>query len=188
YPHALYFNDGSGDVGIGTTLTQYQPSITYTATSIDYGNAVPFSHGFSIRLWDGAQNQTRGTALYWEWYFYYGSSANPTMTSNAEINALNAYPTSGKGFNYNFTGIGQYLYIAYPVVWGTPSIYVNGTIQSAWVAQGSGGGNFCVASPTPNSLSHTNSAASPQTTNYYVCRSPYPLTSLAGQTYNVIVN
>jgi len=161
-------------------------SLAPSLRTFTYNTSYTTNTTFTLTMYDGAKTTTDQTSVNFYWQVYYGTDTNTTLGEGSGAHTINGlaghYLAGGKNLNQSFSPSNSYIYVAYPTSWGLPSINVGGLPQSSWVAQGSGGGQYCVSSPAPNYVSHTNGSGG--NTNYYVCRSPFLLTG----NYTVILN
>lgn len=112
-------NQGIGALAIAlrtkTDLTNYTTDRTYTLT-----------------ISDGTNTDNKSTSVSFKNKFYWGVSANTSLT-DPQILALSSELTS----SFLVTAktmhpAGEYLYFAFPTSFGTPTISINGLVNTAW--------------------------------------------------------
>lgn len=145
---------GGSNVEIGSSVASVNLSWSYTDTIIaqvltgtgvvvpalsDRAQTVtgPFTtdHTWGINgtKTGGAEHGIASTTLAFLHKRYWGVSSVAVALSSAEVIALasNGLVSSFAG-SYGFTPTAQYLWMAWPTAFGTPTFYVNGLLNTAW--------------------------------------------------------
>lgn len=133
--------------GIGTLDKALR---THTITSPVTNNVT-----YTLTINDGKNSVNRNASISFRSKLYWGLSTLDTLT-NAEVLTLNSELATSRVKTVSFNPTNQYIYIAMPTSFGTPSFKVNGLANDAWEV-------------TP--LSHTNSQNFSE--NYTIYRSQY---------------
>lgn len=140
-PTVQTVDQGIGIVTVGTLTatdsTSYTANRTYTLT---------------VSNPSGSDSAT--TSVTFESKRYWGPSATTPLTDNDIKNLSQEFASSFVGFDHNVTCANEYIYIAFPVSFGVPQVYVDGFHNTAWTI---------TSGPFVN--------ASGASVNYYVYRS-----------------
>lgn len=114
-------NQGTPSKNVISTPTAFSLTATYTKTSNND------SVSFTLSAADGAETSSKGTSVAWRPKVYYGAGAAGLNTETG----IKGLPSSSLAGSRSTTitataGVGQYIYYAFPVSYGTPSFSVGG--------------------------------------------------------------
>jgi hypothetical protein len=150
---------------VSSTTLSWALNKTMTTASIDqsigsvlgltqyvYGTSYTTDRSFTLTVGDGTNTATSTTSVYFRNRRHWGTSASSTLSSAAILSlAANELSTS-RTKSWSQNGNGQYIYYAYPALFGTASFTTNGLPNTDW---------------TLSVVSHTNASGHTEDYNVY---------------------